>query len=170
MANKGERKVKDMMRPIKDYGSVSLEQSIKDAFEVLDKTGHRAVLVLGEDNEPVGQLSVRDILVGLEPKYATQKWSHSWFTPETFKDYPVFYYEGEFSGQCKAAAHKKVKEIMSPIDLSIDEEATIVEAVHVMTSKNVGRLPVRRGDRIVGMIRIMEIFDEVKKVILGTGK
>lgn len=41
------------------------------------------------------------------------------------------------------------------------------EAIHVMATKNAGRLPVRRGDRIVGMIGIMEIFDEVKKVILA---
>ncbi|MDF1592643.1 MAG: CBS domain-containing protein [Desulfobacterales bacterium] len=172
MQNDKERKVRDLMIPIKDYGAISTEQSIKDAFEVLDNSGHRAVLVLDEKKKPVGILSVRDILLGLDPKYNAQRgdvssMGESWFTRETFKDYPVFYYEGQFSGQCKAEVEKKAKEIMAPIELTIDEEAPLAEAVHVMVSGNIGRLPVRKGDEIIGMIRLMEIFNEMKKVILG---
>ena len=165
MANKGERKVKDLMISIEDYGTISPEASISDAFAVLDTGEHRALLVIDENNEAVGQLSYRDVLVGLEPKYATTMWGHSWFTSETFKDYPVFYYEGEFSGQSKAEAQKKVKEIMSPIKVSVDEDATLAEAVHIMVTQNIGRLPVMKDDKLVGMIRLLEIFDEIKKAV-----
>ncbi|MBW2646162.1 MAG: CBS domain-containing protein [Deltaproteobacteria bacterium] len=167
MAKTRERKVKDLMIPLADYDSIALNKAIRDAFEVMDKTGHHAILVLDENNEPIGQLTYRDILIGLEPKYTKGKWGPSWFTPKTFEDYPVFYYEGEFSGQCKAQIAKKVKEVMSPFDVSIDENATLSEAVHVMVTRNIGRMPVVSGGKFRGMIRLIEIFDEIKKVILG---
>ncbi len=173
MPNNTERKVKDLMLPIEDYGSVSQEQPLVDAFEILDRTGHRAVMVLDGDKKAVGVLSVREILLGLDLKAKSidpKNLGNTWFTAETFKDYPVFYDHSEFTGQFKARAAKKVKEVMMPIEVTISEEATLAEAVHVMVNENIGRLAVRAsGGEIVGMLRIMEIFNELKKVILTSG-
>ncbi|MEA3279927.1 MAG: CBS domain-containing protein, partial [Thermodesulfobacteriota bacterium] len=91
----------------------------------------------------------------------------AWFTPEAFGNYPVFYYDGEFSGQCKAQLKKSVKEVMSSFTISLNEDATLSEAVHVMIHKNIGRLPVLSGKKFLGMIRLVEIFDEIKKVVLA---
>ncbi len=167
MASNGERKVKDLMIPLEDYDSISSDKSVRDAYELMAKTGHHAILVLDKNNEPIGQLSYRDALIALEPKYTPGRWGDSWLTPEAFKNYPVFYYEGEFSGQCKAQLKKSVKEIMSSFPVSIEEDATLAEAVHVMVAKNIGRMPVVSGDRFKGMIRLVEIFDEIKKVVLA---
>jgi predicted transcriptional regulator len=167
MASNGERKVKDLMIPLEDYDSISSDKSVRDAYELMAKTGHHAILVLDKNNEPIGQLSYRDALIALEPKYTTGKWGHSGLTPEAFENYPVFYYEGEFSGQCKAQLKKSVKEIMSSFPVSIEEDATLAEAVHVMVAKNIGRMPVVSGGKFKGMIRLVEIFDEIKKVILA---
>jgi predicted transcriptional regulator len=63
-----------------------------------------------------------------------------------------------------------VKEVMMPIEVTISDDATLAEAVHVMVTENIGRLAVRTsGGEIVGMLRIMEIFNELKKVILAKG-
>ncbi|MBW1745904.1 MAG: CBS domain-containing protein [Deltaproteobacteria bacterium] len=62
---------------------------------------------------------------------------------------------------------KLVKEVMSLFPVSIDENATLSEAVNVMVSKNIGRMPVVSGDKFKGMIRLVEIFDEIKKVVLA---
>ena len=167
MATNAERKVKDLMIPLENYDSISSNKSVREAFELMDKTGHHAILVLDENNEPIGQLSYRDALIALEPKYSAGKWGHSWFTPEAFKNYPVFYYDGEFSGQCKAQLKKSVKEVMSSFPVSIDEDAPLSEAVHVMVAKNIGRMPVVSGGKFKGMIRLVEIFDEIKKVVLA---
>ena len=167
MTSNEERKVRDLMIPLEDYDSISADKSVRDAYELMAKTGHHAILVLDEKNEPIGQLSYRDALIALEPKYSAGKWGHSGFTPKAFENYPVFYYEGEFSGQCKAQLKKSVKEVMSLFPVSIDEGATLSEAVHVMVAKNIGRMPVVSGGKFMGMIRLVEIFDEVKKVILA---
>jgi len=167
MTSNGERKVRDLMIPLEDYDSIYADKSVRDAYELMAKTGHHAILVLDENNEPIGQLSYRDALIALEPKYSAGKWGHSGLTPQAFENYPVFYYEGEFSGQCKAQLKKSVKEVMSLFPVSIDKDATLSEAVHVMMAKNIGRMPVVSGGKFMGMIRLVEIFDEVKKVVLA---
>jgi len=168
MPNQGERSVKDLMVSIEDYSTITVDGTIRDAFEILDRTGHRAILVFDEEGSAVGQLSYRDILVALEPKYTEGMWGQTGFTSEVFSNYPVFYYSGSFSGKCKQQASKKVKEVMSPIKITVSEDATLAEAVHIMVVNNLGRLPVLgQDDKIVGMIRLMEIFDEVKKVVLS---
>ena len=167
MATNAERKVKDLMIPLEDYDSISSDKSVRDAYELMAKTGHHAILVIGENNEPIGQLSHRDALMALVPKYTPSRRGDSWLTPESFKNYPVFYYDGEFSGQCKAQLKKSVKEVMSLFSVSIDEDAPLAEAVHVMVTNNIGRMPVVSGGKFKGMIRLVEIFDEIKKVILA---
>ena len=167
MATNAERKVKDLMIPLENYDSISSDKSVRDAYELMAKTGHHAILVLDKNNEPIGQLSYRDALIALEPKYTPGRWGDSGLTPQAFENYPVFYYEGEFSGQCKAQLKKSVKEVMSLFPVSIDENATLSEAVNVMVTKNIGRMPVVSGDRFLGMIRLVEIFDEIKKVVLA---
>ncbi len=167
MTSNGERKVKDLMIPLEDYDSISSNESVRDAYELMTKTGHHAILVIDENNEPIGQLSYRDALIALVPKYTPSERGDSWLTPESFKNYPVFYYDGEFSGQCKAQLKKSVKEVMSLFPVSIDKDATLAEAVHIMVTKNIGRMPVVSDDKFKGMIRLVEIFDEVKKVVLA---
>ncbi len=167
MTSNGERKVRDLMIPLEDYDGIFSNKSVRDAYELMAKTGHHAILILDKNNEPIGQLSYRDALIALEPKYSAGKWGHSGFTPQAFENYPVFYYEGEFSGQCKAQLKKSVKEVMSSFPVSIDEDATLSEAVNVMVTKNIGRMPVVSGGKFLGMIRLVEIFDEIKKVVLA---
>jgi len=53
------------------------------------------------------------------------------------------------------------------LKVSIDEDATLSEAVHVMVANNIGRMPVVSGGKFKGMIRLVEIFDEIKKVVLA---
>ncbi len=167
MANKGERKVKDLMLPIEDYPKISEDGTIREAFEALEKTKHRALLVTDEKGVVIGQLSNMDILMGLEPRYDCSLWAGTGFTCEVFKNYPVFYREGMFAGQAQAQVGRKVKEILAPIKVAVDEDATLAEAVNLMATHNLGRLAVLRKEKIVGMIRIDEIFDEMQKVVLG---
>jgi signal-transduction protein with cAMP-binding, CBS, and nucleotidyltransferase domain len=55
---------------------------------------------------------------------------------------------------------------MSSFPVNIDEGAPLAEAVHVMVTENIGRMPVVSGGKVLGMIRLIEIFDEMKKVVL----
>ena len=44
----------------------------------------------------------------------------------------------------------KVRRWMTPSPMTIDDSASIVEAIHKLKEKNIRRLPVMRGGKLVG--------------------
>ncbi|NIV91730.1 CBS domain-containing protein, partial [candidate division KSB1 bacterium] len=69
-------KVKELMVPLKKYATVSKEATLREAVLALEKAQatldpvqhkHRAVLVLGEDGKVVSKMTMKDILVAIEP-------------------------------------------------------------------------------------------------------
>lgn len=47
---------------------------------------------------------------------------------------------------------RKVSDVMTPAPLTVTEETPLEEAVHLMESRDVKRLPVVRGTRVVGIV------------------
>lgn len=53
----------------------------------------------------------------------------------------------------------KVEQWMTTNPITIEEDATIIEAIHLMKEKNVRRLPVMRKGRIAGIVTEKMILD-----------
>jgi acetoin utilization protein AcuB len=66
-------------------------------------------------------------------------------------------------------ANLKVQEVMSSPAITIAEDAPIEEAARVMIEKEIGCLPVMRGEKLVGVITETDIFKTFVE-ILGRGK
>ena len=73
-------KVKDLMVPLDEYGTVSQDDCLYEAVLALEKAQedldrerymylHRAILVFDDTRKIVGKVSQLDILRALEPKY-----------------------------------------------------------------------------------------------------
>jgi CBS domain-containing protein len=56
---------------------------------------------------------------------------------------------------------RKVAEIMTPEPMTITEDTDLAEIVHLMEKNNVKRLPVTRGDRIVGIVSRANLLQAV---------
>jgi len=56
---------------------------------------------------------------------------------------------------------RKVAEIMTPEPMAITEDTDLAEIVHLMEKNNVKRLPVTRGDRIVGIVSRANLLQAV---------
>jgi CBS domain-containing protein len=56
---------------------------------------------------------------------------------------------------------RKVAEIMTPEPLTITEDATLEQIVQLMEKNNVKRLPVTRGDKIVGIVSRSNLLQAV---------
>jgi CBS domain containing-hemolysin-like protein len=159
-----EKKVKDIMTSVAEYSSVSADSTVGEAISVLKNSfcpnnrghchGHRTVLVL-ENNKPTGILTFRTLLTAIEPRFMkVDQWA-----------VPVFW-EGLFTERCREEAGKKVREIMTPITLvALTVEDTIIKAVHAMIKHKLGTLPVVDGNKLVGMIRTNEIFNEINNLM-----
>jgi acetoin utilization protein AcuB len=64
----------------------------------------------------------------------------------------------------------KVRDWMTSNPITIDAEATVVEAIHVLKEKNVRRLPVLKNGRLVGIVteRMLLSFSPGKSTSLDT--
>ena len=55
----------------------------------------------------------------------------------------------------------KAEEIMSPLPLSVEEQATTEEVIHMMLTHKILRLPVTRDGRLLGVISRSDILDNM---------
>lgn len=160
-----EKRVKDIMIPIEDYSSVSVNNTVKEAIAILKKSfcsldsgechGHRSVLVFDNENKLVGMLNFRALLLAIEPRFLK------------YEGGPSLFKEGFFTERAKEEAEKKVKDIMQPIELmTIGADDVILKAVHLMLKNKLGTLPVTRDEKVVGMVRINEVFNEMAKTVV----
>jgi acetoin utilization protein AcuB len=64
----------------------------------------------------------------------------------------------------------KVRRWMTPKPVTIEETATIVEAIHLLKEKNVRRLPVMRKGKLVGVVteKMLKDFTPSKATSLDT--
>jgi acetoin utilization protein AcuB len=64
----------------------------------------------------------------------------------------------------------KVRDWMTPDPITIDAGATIVEAIHLLKEKNIRRLPVLKGGKLVGLVteRMLLSFSPGKSTSMDT--
>jgi CBS domain-containing protein len=58
---------------------------------------------------------------------------------------------------------KDVKAIMSKKIISVDEETAVEEIARLMTSQNIKRVPVMRGDDVVGIVSRADIVSAIAR-------
>ena len=176
--------VKDLMVPLELYPVVSEESTLLDAvlkFEEVQKRRirtrqpYRAVLVVDRNNKVVGKLGQLGFLKALEPqrnilgdmgKLAVAGVS-SEFISSMMSHYRFF--QDSLSDLCLRARHIKVKNVMQPVTDSIDENATMGEAIYKIVALQSLSILVTRGEEIVGLLRLsdlcQEIAEEMKKCL-----
>lgn len=153
-----DKTVKNLMLPMAECPTVSPDDTVQRAITLLKEAaakGHQCVLVMDEKRQPKGLLSRRVLLRTLEPQFVvTDRWA-----------LPVFW-NGFFTDKCKEEAQKKVKEIMRPINLlTVEANDPIIKAIHIMVSNHVGLLPVLETGKVVGVLRLHEIFQEIAGLV-----
>ncbi|MBM7856153.1 CBS domain-containing protein [Desulfohalotomaculum tongense] len=150
--------VRDVMIPIDDYLTVCEEDSIHTAIRTLRTSifhndsgssyGHQTLLVLNNEGDFTGILTLHDLLKAVELKdHYNDPWlksaSWSWF----------------FINRIHQAEGVKVKEIMRPIFLvTVNAHQTIQDAVKKMFSQDENFIPVLENDVPVGIIRTIDLF------------
>lgn len=163
-----ETRVKDLMRPIGEYTSVSDGATLKEVFLALesalkgsqrsDPTEARdfAVLVLDEDNRVLGRLGVWDVLQGLEPQsgkrvdaLAMVDGYEAWSCP--------------LAHLASKTAHLRAKDLVKALSKLeyIDEEAGLNEALRRLVDNRFLSLIAMRGTESAGILRVVDVFQHV---------
>ena len=172
--------VKDLMVPLSEYATVSEDATLYDAVLSLEEAQenfedkhtryrHRAILILDKGGQVIGKISQLDALKALEPKYEGMvqgEGSHRYgftkqFMQSMLEDYQLF--ADPLSDICCKAGEQNVKKFMStPTEGEfVSEDASLDVAVHQFILGHHQSLLVTHGDRIVGILRLTDVFASV---------
>lgn len=149
--------LRDLLISITEYPHMPYWATLREAIAQLNvayETGHHTVLVFDEAYSLLGLLHQSEILKGVRPEYAELcppdvqiKWEDLVESATTQLERPI-------------------KEFMSPFDVTVDINDHLLKVAHLMINNNIGILPVMESDKIVGVIRMHDLFYEVTKYIL----
>jgi CBS domain-containing protein len=177
-AKRPEKKARDIMIPIDDYTTVSVNSTVQEAVErLMDsfqkmvagsrvmETGHRSLLVFDERNALAGILSIHDLIRGVRPSYLADPKSS---VSDAIRYSPMFWggWYGLFSSQVEALAGRKVGELMSEAPPMVDGDANLMEVADLLFKTGKRRVVVTSGTKVVGILREQDLFFEMTKIII----
>ena len=172
--------VKELMVPLSEYATVAEDATLYDAVLALEdaqenfedkhtRYRHRAILMLNKDGQVVGKLSQLDVLKALEPKYQEKiqgQESHRLgiskaFMKSVFEDYKLF--TNPLDDICRKAGEQPVKIFMhAPSEGEyVSEDEPLEAAIHQLVMGQHQSLLVTRDEKIVGILRLTDVFAEV---------
>ena len=176
--------VKDLMVPLHEYATVSEDATLFEAVMALEKAQsefdqnryrHRAVLILGKDGNVAGKVSQIDILRALEPKYGdmgnhvplsrfgySTKFMTSLLEKFNLWDTPIH-------DICKKSVGLKVATFMYvPSEGEyVAQNASLPEAIHLLVMGHHQSLLVTKDEKIVGILRLTDVFKEITQIVKG---
>jgi CBS domain-containing protein len=166
------RAIRDIYVPLSEYPHVPQTATLRDAFAVLHAgfasgRRYRHVLVLDAHNRLIGLLGMRDILRGLFPDYLrSRELVHHAQAP--VPDFPALtlIWAQTYHSQCKEAAKKSVASFMGDVPASVGIDDPITKAAYLLVIHDVSMLPVVEGKRLVGVVRMIDVFNQAAEAVL----
>ena len=168
--------VKDLMIPLGEYAVVSETDTLYDALVKLDQAQtqlapgqqpHRAVLVSNPAGEIVGKIGHLGFLKALEPKYSSigdlgvlSKAGIDGVFLQSMMDFHHLFGD-DLASLCKRAKSVSVKDAMHSVEEHVAEEALLCEVIHRFIMWQSLSLLVTRGQDVVGLIRLSDLFQHV---------
>lgn len=153
-----EKGVKDLVIPLTDYPHMPYWGTLREAIVQLNvsyETRHYSILVFDETYKLAGMLLQNDILRAIEPK----------FGQHNKENIPI-----SWDDLLKTVSEKRlalpIKEFMSEATVTIDAEESILMASHMMLEEATYLLPVTEGERLIGVVRMEDLFHEITNTML----
>jgi CBS domain-containing protein len=145
-------KARDLMIPLQEY--LTPDHTLKEAANLLrlarrgeEKIGVKALPVLDTKGKLMGILSIGDILKAVYPKYMYHM------------DLGGFTWDGMVETIARKMADRKVRDFMTPMVITVREEAPIMECIDHMLKHNVKRVPVlNKGNKVIGILYERDVF------------
>ena len=130
----------------KNVVTISKDDTLLEAAEILRKNGISGAPVLNEEGELVGIISEADVLKVLEAeRFPFSKLFHL-LEREDIKE------------ELEKATKTRVRDVMSKNPQTIDADASIYDAASIMHSRGFNRLPVVENGKLVGIVARADIL------------
>lgn len=168
-----EKKVRELMVGVFNYPHIPYWFTIRQAIAIMKKSFidngkamfPHVIFVFNEKYDLLGTITPYEIIRGLEPKIKQFQ----------VKDAEVVYIDenslaeveaGLFLSEAKNLCERPVSEVMVPAKIFISPNATVTKAAFLMIHHKLSVLPVIENNKFVGVVKMMDLFNEISKLIL----
>jgi len=154
-----ESTIAELMVPPSLYPRVYIDEPIANVLAGLQRAFYqpvpegvqpgqvRSALVYGRDEKFMGIVRFRDLLKLLLPPFLSTSPYASYFT-------------GMFLAQCKLIGNRSIEELVED-QVTVDLNAPLMEAVHLMDQHHLTNIAVMEGDKLAGVLRGRDIVLDV---------
>ncbi len=167
----------EIMIPLDEYPHIPYWFTLRQAIAEMEKSVlnvngtkslPRALLVFDQKYHLLGAVRRRDILGGLEPRFLRArpvKDKRQLFDVEIDPNLVNISY-GRDVESIRSQAEQPVSEVMLPIGATVNFEDQLTKVIYIMISKDLNLIPVVKGKKVVGVVRSVDVFREVSKLVL----
>lgn len=169
-----EKVVKDVMVDVFGYPHIPYWFTTKNAMDIIKKSfletdscaRPMAVLVFDQQYNLMGLVTIKNILLALEPK-TIKSMSIKDADIAMMDENGLLNFESKiFYEEMKDLAQKPVSEIMTPVKTFVSPQDSIVKAGFLMIRHNLTILPVlEEGKKLVGVVRLTDVFKEICNIL-----
>ena len=161
--------VRDLVIPLEDFPHLNENQTLHDAVEVLlsytcgeyNRIRYAELLILNDRNQLSGRVTLQNILLNLDPRLKeVSKVKGFEGKGAGFLDL-IILWEDSFFVECRKWSHILIKDLMSPIKHIVKGSDPVLKALAIMTNTQNLVLPAIDEGRIIGVIRLKEIFKAI---------
>jgi CBS-domain-containing membrane protein len=171
-------RARDVLIPLDKYPHLPYWFTLRQAMAemesaVLEIDGRislpRMILVFDEKYQLTGMARRRDILRGMEPSFLQEKplqYRKKLWDVEPDPELSEFSYGHVMEAVEKLSDEATIGDVMIPIRATVDYNDHIVKIVYEMNKHDLSMLPVMRDGKVVGVVRSVDIFHQVAKVLI----
>lgn len=161
--------VKDHLIPLDRYPHLHEDQSLHDAVEIIksytagaeERLRYSELLVLDANHQLVGRVTIQDIIMGIDPRFIGLDKVTKYEGKKADVTNLIILWEDSFFEECSKRRTKKIRDFMSPIRQNVKGSDSLLKALAIMLSTNESVLPVVEADRVIGVIRLEEVFKAI---------
>jgi hypothetical protein len=171
------KKASDLMIPLDKYPHIPYWFTLRQAAAEIENSEleingqislPRVILIFDEKYRLMGTARRRDILHGLEPEFLSGKQTthpKKLFDVEVDPNLSEISYDKTLK-QLRERSSRPISEVMLPIVETVDAGDHIMKVIYEMVSHNLSLLPVLKDEKVVGVVRSVDVFHEVVRHIL----
>lgn len=175
------KRIRELMLSLDDYAVVGEDETILDALKELqasqeklppDRQPHRAILVRDRRGEIVGKIHHFAFLRALIPErkaLGAAALLDRAGVGDDLRDSSMQmldFLTGDLVNLCELARNVAVRDVYTTATVSIDEGASLYEAISRFLRHQTHSLLVTRGGKTVGILRLSDLFDELARQIM----
>ena len=166
--------VNDYITPLAGYPHVRDNVTLREVYATLKQhydsaEQFRSVLVLDDRDRLVGVLGFRELLHALLPDYLKQPEPAHYEGNEADLASLAPLWQEDCAAQCRKAAAMPVGAHVVAAKATVAGTDPLVKAIYLFATLNANILPVVEGERIVGVLRRVDVMAAVADAVLAEG-